>query len=160
MARPRRRSSSSSKSKRDPAAAAALLLAATPLLVGGAIALTVAVSGAKSPLGAWLKSLFVGTSPSRTRAIRDALVAYAQGTQSFAALRVAILGSAKGSVVAVFGPPRTAMLGRNFGKLSIWRADTWYYALDRADRSALAIRFENGVAREVDRITVPTAMIE
>ena len=159
MARPRRRSSSPGKSKRDPAAAA-LLLAATPLLVGGAIALTVAVSGAKSPVGVWLKSLLVGTSPSRAAAIRDALVGYARGTQAFAALRGAILGSAKGSVVAVLGPPRTAMLGRNFAKHSIWRADTWYYPLDRADRSALAIRFENGVAREVDRIRVPTAMIE
>ena len=159
MARPKRRSSSPGKSQRDPAASA-LLLAATPLLVGGAIALTVSASGATSPLAVWLKSLLVGTNPSRTRAIRDALIGYARGAQTFVALRAALLGSAKGSVVAVLGPPRTAMLGRSFGKLSIWRADTWYYPLDRADRSALAIKFENGVAREVDRISVPTAMIE
>jgi hypothetical protein len=44
-------------------------------------------------------------------------------------------------------------------KLSIWRADTWYYPLDRADRSAIAIRFDGNVARGVDRISVPAASI-
>ena len=162
MARPKRPSSSRSKSERDPASsAAALLLAATPLLLGGTVALGVALSGANSPLGAWVRSVLGGLSPTRTRAIREALVGFARGQRPFAALRAAILGSAKGSVVAVLGPPRTALAGRHAGgKFSIWRADTWYYPLDRADRSALAIRFEGSIAKDVERISVPTAMIE
>ncbi|MGB7160479.1 MAG: hypothetical protein WBD40_20605, partial [Tepidisphaeraceae bacterium] len=64
----------------------------------------------------------------------------------------AIVGSAKGAVANVFGPPRTAMLGRGTGRMSIWRAQTWYYPLDRRARSVLAIRFEGNVAREVELI--------
>ncbi len=158
MARPKRRSSSLPKPTRRDPAGAALLLAATPLLIGGAIALTVALSGATSPLGAWVKSLLGGVSAPRTRAIRDVLMGYARGKQPFAALRGAIIGSAKGSVVAVFGPPRTALLGRNFTKLSIWRAETWYYPLDRAERSAIAIRFERNIARDVEKIGVPAEL--
>lgn len=157
MAR-RKRRASQSKLPRDPAGKA-ILLAATPLLVGGAIALTVALSGAKSPVGKWVKSLLSGGG-NRTRAMRDMLVQYARGEQSFAPLRNAIVGSAKASVKAVFGPPRTAILGRGVTRLSIWRADTWYYPLDRTARTAMAVRFEGNVARDVEKITVPAAMIE
>ncbi len=162
MARPKRRSSQRKSSRRDPAGKV-VLLAATPLLVGGAVALTVALAAADSPLGKWLKS-FLGVSEGgsghRTRAIRERLAGYARGEQPFIALRDAIVGSAKGCVKTVLGPPRTARLGRGANKPSIWRADTWYYPLDRADRSAIAIRFEGNVAREVEKISVPTAMIE
>src|SRR5687768_6024306 len=100
MARPKRRSPQS-KAPRDPAGRV-VLLAATPLLVGGAIALTMAMSSANSPMGRWLKSMFRGGT--RTRAIRDRLVQYARGEQPFSSLRIAIIGSAKGAVKAVFGP--------------------------------------------------------
>ena len=164
MARPKRRSPHDRPEPRD-AAGKVVLLAATPLLVGGALALTLALAGAESPVGKWLKSLVGGgggSSASRTRAIRDGLAAYARGQQPFAALRDAIVGSAKGAVKTVLGPPRTARLGGGGGanKPSIWRADTWYYPLDRADRSAIAIRFEGNVAREVEKISVPSAMID
>ncbi len=136
-------------------AGAALLLATTPLLVGGAIVLTVALAGATSPVGAWLTSIF-GSSKSRTQRMRDELARYARGEQSFSSLRRAIVGSAKGAVVNVFGPPRTALLGRGAHRMSIWRAETWYYPLDRADRCAIAIRFEGNVARDVEKIGVPS----
>jgi hypothetical protein len=160
MARPKRRSSQS-KFPRDPAGKV-VLLAATPLLLGGALALTVALAGADSSVGKWLKSFIGGTGGggTRTRAIRERLIGYARGEQPFAALREAIVGSAKGAVKTVFGPPRTARLGRGANRPSIWRADTWYYPLDRADRSAIAIRFEGNVAREVEKISVPTATID
>ena len=161
MARPKRRSSQS-KSPRDPAGKV-VLLAATPLLLGGALALTVALAGADSTVGKWLKSFAGGTGGgggTRTRAIRERLIGYARGEQPFAALREAIVGSAKGAVKTVFGPPRTARLGRSPHRPSIWRADTWYYPLDRADRSAIAIRFEGNVARDVEKISVPTATID
>ena len=134
---------------------------ATPLLLGGALALTVALAGANSPVGKWLKSFVRGTGGGvRTRTIRERLIGYARGQQPFAALREAIVGSAKGAVKTVLGPPRTARLGRTSNRLSIWRADTWYYPLDRADRSAIAIRFEGNVARDVEKISVPTATID
>ena len=162
MARPKRRSPHERPAPRD-AAGKAILIAATPLILGGALALTMALAGAESPVGKWLKSLVGGTGgagASRTRAIRDGLAAYARGEQPFAILRDAIIGSAKGAVKTVLGPPRTARIGGRATTPSIWRADTWYYPLDRADRSAIAIRFEGNVAREVEKITVPTAMID
>ncbi len=162
MADPKRRATSSAispaKRERDPAGAA-LLLAIAPLLIGGAIALTAAfAAGASTPLVNRLKSMFRGQM--RTRAMRDLLARYAHGEQPFSSLRGAIVGSAKGAVKNVFGPPRTALLTRGVTRLSIWRADTWYYPLDRADRSAIAIRFEGNVARDVEKISVPTAIVE
>jgi hypothetical protein len=156
MARRKRSFSSKSNKGTDPAGAA-ILLAAAPLLIGGAVVLAITISGAASPVGQWFRTMF-GTS--RTSAMREMIARYARGERPFAALRDAIVGSAKGAVVAVFGPPRTAILGRGATKLSIWRADTWYYPLDRTERSAIAIRFEGNVARDVEKISVPTASIE
>src|SRR5918992_1635268 len=80
-----------------------LLRVAGPLLAGGAIAL--ALSNA-TPVGAWVRGLFA----SRTRAMRDVIDRFRSGERPLAALRAAIIGSAKGAVHTVFGPPRTAML--------------------------------------------------
>jgi hypothetical protein len=140
----------------------ALVVLATPILVGGAVALAMALAGRKSIVGAWLKS-FVGSAAgggSRTIAMRDALGEFVHGNGRLAMLRASVIGAGNGAVVNVFGPPRTAMLGRGTRNLSIWRSDTWYYPLDRADRSALAIRFEGNVARDVERISVPEASID
>lgn len=158
MARPKHQPSSLAKPTRDPARAA-LLLAATPVLIGGAVVLAMAMSAGRSPVGEWLKSMF-RSERARTRAMRELLLRHVQREQPFPALRSVILGSAKGSVKAAFGPPRTALLGRGVTRFSIWRAHTWYYPLDRADRSAMAIRFEGNLAREVERISVPTEMAE
>lgn len=157
MARPKHRPSSPAKLKRAPRAA--VLLAATPVLIAGAVALAVVMSAGASPAGNWLKWMF-RSGETRKRAMRELLVRYARREQPFLALRGVILGSAKGSVKAAFGPPRTAMLGRGATRFSIWRADTWYYPLDRADRSAMAIRFEGNVARDVEKISVPTAILD
>ncbi len=153
MARPKETSSRLPKRPRDPAGAA-ILLAATPFLIGGAVALAVTVAGGSSLAAVWLKSM-LGRGGYRARAMRDCLRGYAQGNHSFPSLRSAILGSAKGAVLSVFGPPRTALLGRGASRLSIWRADTWYYPLERPTRSAMAIRFDRNVAREVERVSAP-----
>jgi hypothetical protein len=140
----------------------ALVVLATPILVGGAVALAMTLAGRKSNLGGWFKSLFgaAAGAGSRTIAMRDALGEFVHGNGRFATLRASVIGAGKGSVVNVFGPPRTAMLGRGTRSMSIWRSDTWYYPLDRAERSALAIRFDGNVARDVERISVPEASID
>jgi hypothetical protein len=68
-------------------------------------------------------------------------------------LRESILGANKQMVQSVFGPPRAAggvAVVPEEGRQAYWEADTWYYALDPRRRTAMAIRFEQGVAREVD----------
>ena len=156
MARRKRTSSALAKLTRDPAGVA-LVVMATPFLIGGAVALGMALAGRKSSVASWLKSLF--GAGSRTWAMRDALGQFVHGNGPFATLREAVIGAGRGAVINVFGPPRTAMLGRG-ARLSIWRSDTWYYPLDQADRSALAIRFAGNVARDIERISVPEVSIE
>jgi hypothetical protein len=129
----------------------ALLMIVTPLLVGGAVVL--AVTGA-SPLRTWLQGMF---RSSRQRAMREASRQFASGLRSTALLRRAIVGSAKRGVVAVFGPPRTATVGRILGPApTFWQADTWYYPIHEPTRSAMAIRFTGNVAAEVEFVTAPT----
>jgi hypothetical protein len=68
-------------------------------------------------------------------------------------LRESILGANKQMVQSVFGPPRAAggvAVVPEQGRQAYWEADTWYYALDPQRKTAMAIRFEQGVAREVD----------
>ena len=159
MREPKRRPNLRSMADAGAAAAAdplgaALIRVAAPLLAGGAIALALSNS---TPLGAWVRNVF----GSRTRAMRDATRRFAAGERPGPALRGAIVGSAKGAVHAVFGPPRTAMVrsaARPVG--SFWHADTWYYPLDRATRQAMAIRFAGNVAREVDFVTAPDLKVD
>ena len=77
-----------------------------------------------------------------------------QGQQSPGLLRASIVGASKQMVQSVFGPPRAAAGGvaavPGEGRQAYWDADTWYYALDPKRKTAMAIRFENGVARDVD----------
>ena len=137
------------------AAGRALLMVMTPLLVGGAVAL--AVTGV-TPLRAWLQALF-GDGRSRQRAMREASQHFSHGSRSMGALRRAIVGSAKRAVVSVFGPPRTATLGRPLGPSpTFWHAETWYYPIDGRTRSAMAIRFAGNVAADVEFLTVPTGV--
>ena len=68
-------------------------------------------------------------------------------------LRASILGTDKGMVQSVFGVPRaTSGMAEvpEVGRQAYWEADVWYYALDPARRTAMAIRFDQGVARGVD----------
>lgn len=71
-------------------------------------------------------------------------------------LRQSILGANKYMVQAVFGPPRsagglTAVPGAQ-STSPYWQADVWYYALDPRRKVAMAIRFANGMASEVEFI--------
>jgi hypothetical protein len=69
-------------------------------------------------------------------------------------LRESVIGQDKQMVQSVFGPPRAAAGGvakvPGEGRQAYWEADVWYYALDPKERMAMAITFEEGVAREVE----------
>ena len=73
-------------------------------------------------------------------------------------LHDAILGNSKEAVAAVFGPPPTAVTPEGArsslsGRApSYWQADTWYYPLDPREKRAMAVRFERGVAKDVEFI--------
>ena len=65
------------------------------------------------------------------------------------------------AVVSVFGPPRTATMGRLLGPPpTFWHAETWYYPIDGRTRSAMAIRFAGNVAADVEFLTVPAGVRE
>lgn len=74
--------------------------------------------------------------------------------QNSGLLADAILGASKQMVQSVFGPPRAAGGGLKsvpeMGRQGYWEADTWYYAVNPRRRVAMAIRFEQGVARDVE----------
>ena len=128
-----------------------LLRVAGPLLAGGAIAL--ALSNA-TPLRSWVSGLFA----TRTRAMRSVIVRFAAGERPLGALRTAIVGSAKGAVHTVFGPPRTAMLRHAATPArSFWQADTWYYPLPKNGPLAMAIEFQGDDARRVEFLRAPEA---
>jgi hypothetical protein len=85
------------------------------------------------------------------------------GTGSFAALEQAVIGATKDIVAAVFGPPRAAAVQGvvhegDQERPAYWQANTWYYLLDRRDRSAMAIEFIEGKAARVDRIRNPNPL--
>jgi hypothetical protein len=74
-------------------------------------------------------------------------------------LRQAIVGKSKHIVAKVFGAPRTALFRNPSGPQAqqsspppFWQADTWYYAIDPRERVAMAIRFDQELAREVEFI--------
>jgi hypothetical protein len=110
-----------------------------PLLVGGLVAAVLA--SRRSSLRSWIDRKF----PART--------GEGSKSSSLALLRDAILGNNKSAVAAVFGaPPATA---GGFVTGHYHQADTWYYPLDKVEKSAMVIQFENGIARDAQFILAP-----
>lgn len=140
--RPRRR--------RSPADAIA------PLLIGGALAI-VALAG-QSKLGAWLRGFF--SVRSKSLPPQSALLDRVGEGLPLPLLRDSLLGRRKVAVADLLGPPRTAVITRPslgpVGQAAFWRADTWYYAIDRQTQTAMAVIFdEHGFASEVDFFDAP-----
>ncbi len=77
--------------------------------------------------------------------------------ESLPMLADAIIGSPKCTILAVFGPPRTAVVSdsSDAAEPSFWQAQTWYYALPKNDRMAMAVRFDREMARSVDFFKPP-----
>jgi hypothetical protein len=127
-----------------------------PILIGTALA-AVALAG-RTKIGAWLR----GFLTAGDIATRDGLRRRAQvDGLSRPQVRAALLGRTKAQVAAGFGPPATAVITRfnagAVGQAAFWRADTWYYAVDSASQTAMAIRFDQDIAREVDFFESPGA---
>jgi hypothetical protein len=70
----------------------------------------------------------------------------------------AIVGSPKATILAVFGPPRGAVVDGTMDPAATgyWQAQTWYYPLPRNGRLAMAIEFDDEMARHVDFFSAPT----
>lgn len=138
------------RGRRSPVAATLV-----PVLVGTAVAV-VALAG-QSKVGAWLRGFLVAP---RSKPSRDALARRVEGGMSLPALRDSILGRRKASIVATYGPPRTAVAAGGPVSLgqpgTFWQADTWYYAVDPRTQTAMAITFASGIAREVDFFDAPS----
>lgn len=122
-----------------------------PLLIATALA-AVALAG-QTRLGAWLRGFLaprVRPKPRPIASLRDI---------PCTTLRNQILGRRKSGVAVRFGPPRTAVIADAASapahEAGYYRADTWYYAIDPAAQTAMAIRFANGVAIGVDFFGVP-----
>ena len=77
--------------------------------------------------------------------------------ESLPMLADAIVGSPKDTILAVFGPPRAAVMSGpvQLSELNFWQADTWYYALPRNGRLAMAIGFDDDMAKYVDFFAPP-----
>ena len=127
-----------------------------PLLVGSALAI-IAIAG-QSKLGAWLRGFF----SVRTKELppQSALLARVNEGLPLPLLRDSILGRRKVAVADLLGPPRTAVITRPtmgpVGQAAFWRADTWYYAIDRQTQTAMAVMFDaHGFARDVDFFDAP-----
>jgi hypothetical protein len=79
--------------------------------------------------------------------------------QSLSRLRNAIVGSDRQLIAQVFGLPRgVGEPGRvEVNRPAFWDAGTWYYPLRRRERMAMAIRFDQGIAADVQFIPAPGA---
>ena len=79
--------------------------------------------------------------------------------ESLPMLAEAIVGNSRGAVVAVFGPPRNAVVCSSLleGGTSLSRSqhETWYYPLKQEQNLAMAIEFEHDAARHVEFFHAP-----
>lgn len=119
------------------------------LLTGAMLVLALA---RRTPVGEWLAGFFSAGEDSARLRLRAGVPPRR--------LREVILGRPKAYIVATLGPPRTAVLrsGSPANK-GYWRGDTWYYAIDPVERTAMAVRFDQNVACAVDFFDSPALKI-
>jgi hypothetical protein len=126
-----------------------------PLMLGGIVGAVVLAM--RSPFASWLRGFFSdipGPADLTGTSLLDRGLAPA-------ALRNKLVGRGKSTAAAACGAPRTAagsagkvVIGRN-RRADFWQADTWYYPLDSQSQTAMAIRFERGIARNVEFFDAP-----
>ncbi len=136
-----------------------------PILIGAAVAV-ITLAG-RSKVGQWLRGFF---SPSFSP-YDDVLPQQLAVSQlTLPQLRRSLLGQSMATVVNSLGPPRTVSNGEpkasvttlshaaDAGPGAFWHSDTWYYAVDSARHTAMAIRFTAGVAQQVDFFDLPESI--
>src|SRR5262245_798225 len=107
---------------------------------------------------AWVRGFL---SISRQQLQRDAIGRRLDGGWSLVRLRDSILGRHKSQLLTRYGAPCAAAVdqlivsGGAARGVALLRADVWYYVLNPAERSAMSVRFEAGVAREVEFFDAP-----
>ncbi len=124
-----------------------------PLLVGGL--LTAVFMCIESPIGQWVRG-FLSEVPEPAEGDGTNLLDRGLSPDE---LRHAIVGRGKTGIAAAYGVPRTAgnrpsQITRSHDS-NFWNSDTWYYPFDSRTRTALAIHFENGIARDVTFFSAP-----
>ena len=127
-----------------------------PLIVGGVVGAVVLAM--RSPIAAWIRG-FLSDIPGPSDLSGSSLLDRGLAP---AALRGKLVGRGKSTVAATCGAPRTAA-GGSAGKILVgrkrredfWQADTWYYPLDSRSQTAMAIRFEKGIARNIEFFDAP-----
>ena len=83
------------------------------------------------------------------------------GSEPFPQLRAALLGRDRRQIMRALGAPPTAAIGFGVSVVTggapatYWHAPTWYYPFDSGRRHAIAIRFVNNRAEDVDFIGAP-----
>ncbi len=120
-----------------------------PALISGLIA--VVMVAMRTPLVAWLRG-FLSELPQPRKTGGTELL---DRGLPIDLIRDAILGRGKSAVAAVFGAPRTAANQRRSPRPDFWSADTWYYPIDTQHQTAMAVRFDRGIARHVDFFRTP-----
>ena len=133
--------------------AAARKKSSAPVLMVGAMLAAVAIV-AHSKLGLWMRGFLSHRVASTPRAIAPLRLSEAT---SLPALRDSILGQRKRAIAEAYGPPPTvaATEGAVVAAAGFWPADLWYYAVDEKSRTAMAIRFVNGIAMSVEFFEAP-----
>ena len=127
-----------------------------PLIVGGLVGAVVLAM--RSPLASWIRG-FVSDIPGSGDLTGSSLL---DSGLAPTLLRNKLVGRGKTSVAQTCGAPRTAaggtagqiLMGKN-RRADFWKADTWYYPLDSQSQTAMAIRFEKGIARNVEFFEAP-----
>ena len=109
----------------------------------------------------WTAGLFAGITglrPARGGAGRLPLLE--SGEAGDGDMRAALLGRHRRQIMRALGVPPTACVGWGVAvspvaRDAFWHASTWYYPVNPAQRTAIAIRFERDLARHIEYIGAP-----
>ena len=117
-----------------------------PLLIMGGVVATVALVA--------IAFLLLQSQLRHRRPARNARDRNGESSPSLQSFRNAILGVDKGTILRALGPP-PATIGQGIAT----RDDTWYYPLDPSQRLALAIQFQDDVARQTAVLRSPAGVL-
>jgi hypothetical protein len=108
----------------------------------------------------WTAGLFAGITGLRPARGGSRLPLLESGEPEGGDMRAALLGRHRRQIMRALGAPPTAWVGMGVSvspvaRDAFWHASTWYYPVNPAERTAIAIRFERDLARHVEYIGAP-----